>query len=193
MYIYEGYPHTTSILLSDSTSIYVVRDGLGDYSIKDEADVDLVNDDYDVYTGKGILRYLDYHPIHKPIPDLRYADGFKKECEGIYLKWLNTQGGYSYELFSNAYTEDKIYKSLGEIQRHWRSRGSLSDNTYDLGRESKSQINIYKKISRLDMREVASLLDSPEVYMYTDDSSDCLSYTDNLCGCLLYTSDAADD
>lgn len=194
MVIFEGYPHTTSVFLNGSP--FFVNYSGGNYNVVNESDIDPttatwftnfseLNSDglYQLdYTESIILRYLDYHPTIKPIPDLYYVDSFAKGCRGIYLKWFNNQGGYSYWLFSNVFIEDKIYKSLGEIQRHWRARGQRSDNTYDLGRSSKFEMNLFGKIPSVYMREVASLLDSPEVYIYTDDSNDCLTYTDNLCG-----------
>ena len=142
--IWEGYPHTTSVL----------RD-------------------------TGIERILDYHPTIKPVADLTHSIGFIKGCKGIYLKWLNTQGGYSYWLFSDVFTESKRHKSLGEVQNHWTQRGSGKSNSIFLGKNSNYEMRVFSKIPFSCMREVASILDSPEVYLYTDDSQSCTSYLEN--------------
>lgn len=144
--IFEGYPHSTSILRPNGT----------------------------------IERILDYNGFD--VPNLTYADGFIKNCTGIYLKWKNEQGGYSYWLFSNIFREQKKVRNLGTLVNHWTQRGYGGSNLITIGKESNNEMRIFSKIPNQYMKEVSSILESTEIYWYTDDAVECGKYTDNVCG-----------
>ncbi len=153
MLIFEGYPHSTSVLKQNTTT----------------------NQYY-------IERLLDYDGVDEGTVNLLYIDEFVKNCKGLYLKWLNIQGGYSYWLFSPNFKTDRKVKTLGEIQNHWRVRGLGDTNNIDIGKTGQDTISVYTKTYTKYMNEIISVLESPEVYLYTDDATNCEKFTDNLCG-----------
>jgi len=136
--IFEGYPHSTTILRSD-----------------------------------GVERILDYHPINMPVPDLQYVPEFiENPCNGIYVKWLGRYGQYLYWLFDGKYTEQINTRSQGSIQSNWKNRALAQSNVINIGQESRSRLNVFTKTSRVYMQLIASIVSSPEVYIY---ENDCLS------------------
>lgn len=132
MPIWEGYPHSTSVLLPN-----------------------------------GINRILDYSGIGDP--DLTYASEFLRGCSGVYLKWLNPKGGYSYWLFDHVYTEEIKSKSLGQIVNHYDDRRTAMAREHSLGKEGQGAVTIATNATYDYMREVSTITVSPEVYLYTED------------------------
>ena len=132
--IFEGYPHTTSVLRSN-----------------------------------GIERVIDYDGLNTP--DLTWANEFIRGCDGVYLKWLNTYGGYSYWLFDHVYTGGIRVSSLGTIQNCWTNRQTATSSEHDLGRDSTPSLNISSKIKYFYALEVLTIVESPEVYLYTNKGS----------------------
>ena len=153
MKIFEGYPHTTSVLRQNEN------------------------------TGKYFIeRILDYDGIDQSTIITDYVDEFVRGCSGLYIKWLNTQSGYSYWLFSPRFKTSRKVKTLGEIQNHWRTRGLGDTNNIEIGKYSQDSIKCFTKAHTKYMNEIISITESPEVYLYTDDAVNCEKFTDNLCG-----------
>ncbi|TSE05247.1 hypothetical protein [Aquimarina algiphila] len=131
--IWEGYPHTTTVLRAN-----------------------------------GLERVLDYDPVLNPVPDMTYATEFRKQCSGVYVKWLNRYGAYKYWLFSNVLKESIKTKSLGTIQNDWDNRIIAFSEKHEIGKQSTLSVEIYDRIEYKYMRKVKDVLESPEVYMYMD-------------------------
>lgn len=82
---------------------------------------------------------------------------------GIYLKWLNQQGAYSYHLFDKTSINKFTAKSTGTIiDNSDEYKGLL-----DIGKKLKKQKEIYTKLHVNHMPLIESLLSSIEVYIYT--------------------------
>jgi len=131
MPIWEGYPHSTSVL-----------------------------------TAAGINRVLDYDGVG--VPDMTYVSEFVIGCAGVYLKWLNKQGGYSYWLFTQVFTQTKKTKTLGNITNHWTNRTNAMTNVNNLGKKSNYELKINTNALYEQLKELSSIEDAPEVYLYTD-------------------------
>lgn len=90
-----------------------------------------------------------------------------EEC-GIFLRWRNTYGGWSYWLFSQDYTEDIKTKSLGSTLIG-RTYVGLKDNSfYPFGTTSKKTWTLTSEVPVLDyeFEEIKSLFVSPEIYIW---------------------------
>ena len=89
-------------------------------------------------------------------------------CPGIYLKWLNAQGGYSYWLFENTYAVDRSAKSIGELDRDFENLENSFARTTQMGREVQDTLKIVAELLTDAQRNIVqNLLESPKVYLFT--------------------------
>lgn len=90
------------------------------------------------------------------------------EC-GIFIRWRNTHGGWSYWLFSEEYTEEVKTKQLGKVNRFVKEEIDLPYRLYHLGFKATKQWTLQSKIPILDneLEEIKTLLVSPEIYLFT--------------------------
>ncbi|PZR24432.1 MAG: hypothetical protein DI539_00200 [Flavobacterium psychrophilum] len=87
---------------------------------------------------------------------------------GVYLKWLNALGGYSYWLFENTYAIDRSTKSLGEMDRDNNNIENSFGRSISLGKESQDTMKIIAELlNEDDRRIVEGILDSPKIYLFT--------------------------
>lgn len=87
---------------------------------------------------------------------------------GIYLKWFNKYGGYSYWLFENTYSVDRSTKQLGELDRDLYNLEDTLGRSIQIGKESQDTIKIIAEMLTEDeSRIVEGILDSPKIYMFT--------------------------
>lgn len=87
---------------------------------------------------------------------------------GVYLKWFNALGGYSYWLFENTYATDRSTKQLGEADRDFANVEATQARTAQLGKSSQDTMKILAEMLQPHERDVvAGLLDSPKIYLYT--------------------------
>ena len=89
------------------------------------------------------------------------------EC-GIFLRWRNTYGGWSYWLFSQDYTEELKSKSLGSTRIGRTFVGGKDNSFYPFGTTAKKTWILTSEIPVLDyeFEEVKSLFVSPEIYIW---------------------------
>lgn len=90
-----------------------------------------------------------------------------EEC-GIFLRWRNTYGGWSYWLFSQDYTEDVKTKSLGSALIGRTYVGLKYNSFYPFGTTSKKTWTLTSEVPVLDyeFEEIKSLFVSPEIYIW---------------------------
>lgn len=87
---------------------------------------------------------------------------------GVYLKWLNALGGYSYWLFENTYALDRSTKSLGEMDSDNNNLDSSFGCSIALGKESQDSMKIIAELlNEDDRRIVEGILESPKIYLFT--------------------------
>lgn len=80
-----------------------------------------------------------------------------KGCDPLYIKFLNSKGGYSYWLFENWESENKS-KNLGVIEDTYTLK--------DLGNESEATITVISKVPKRYIPLMVDLSDSQEIYIY---------------------------
>ncbi len=87
---------------------------------------------------------------------------------GVYLKWLNAFGGYSYWLFEDTYAIDRSTKHLGEIESDAKNIENSFGRSLSLGKESRDTLKIIAELLTEDERRIVTgLFDSPKVYLFT--------------------------
>lgn len=87
---------------------------------------------------------------------------------GVYLKWLNALGGYSYWLFENTYSIDRSTKQLGELDNDNANLEDSFGRTIQIGKESQDILKIVAEMLTPQERTVVEgILDSPKIYLFT--------------------------
>jgi len=98
---------------------------------------------------------------------------------GIYLKWLNAMGGYSYWLFEDTYSIDRSTKQLGELDRDNDNPEDAFGRTIQIGKESTDTLKIIAELlTENERRIVEGILDSPKIYLFTGQPYARNSYRD---------------
>lgn len=147
--IWQGFPHSTSVLNCDA-SVF------------------------------GITRVLDYDGTTEQPVTMDYSDEFITDnCDGVYIKFLNSKGGYSYWLFSHVFIEETKVKSLGQITNHWDVRALATTDSHSLGYKSKDTLSLFSRVKNKYVPEMRDILDSTEIYLYTGNLKGIL--TTNYC------------
>ncbi|KAF2518261.1 hypothetical protein E0W68_09560 [Flavobacterium salilacus subsp. salilacus] len=97
---------------------------------------------------------------------------------GVYLKWFNAMGGYSYWLFENTYSIDRSTKHIGEIDRDYSNLEKARGRVISIGKESQDTVRVIAELLNDDERAVVEgILDSPKVYLFTGKPFSQNSYT----------------
>lgn len=87
---------------------------------------------------------------------------------GVYMKWMNKYGGYSYWLFEHTYAIDRSSKSLGEMDRDNDNFKDSTGRTVQLGQTTQDSIRVIAELLKPDERRIVEgILDSPKVYLFT--------------------------
>ena len=87
---------------------------------------------------------------------------------GVYLKWINQYGGYSYWLFNEFYKVDKRTRSLGIINNDFFNLEDTISQTKQLGKDSADTWTIFSDdLKPNDMNIAKGILTSPKVYLFT--------------------------
>ncbi len=88
-------------------------------------------------------------------------------CDGIYLKWINSKGGYSYWLF-DFIDENIATKDRGVLNNNNQNLNSTISPYISLGKESENQIRIIQEnISQNELFILRDIIDSAKVYLFT--------------------------
>lgn len=87
---------------------------------------------------------------------------------GLYLKWLNKYGGYSYWLFENTFSIDRSTKQLGELNRDYYNPEHAFARTVQIGKESQDSIKVIAELLTEEEKNIVEgIIDSPKIYMFT--------------------------
>jgi len=87
---------------------------------------------------------------------------------GVYLKWVNVLGGYSYWLFEDTYSIDRSTKQLGELDADNDNLEDTFTRTIQVGKESQDTLKIVAELlPENERRIVEGILDSPKIYLFT--------------------------
>jgi hypothetical protein len=104
-----------------------------------------------------------------PVPeDINFfVEKINSYCNGTYLKWLNSFGGWSYWLFYKG-NENLQTKELGTLNNDFNNLEDTVSPMISLGTESQNTIALLQEgITKDEMLLLRDLLDSAKVYMFT--------------------------
>jgi hypothetical protein len=112
-----------------------------------------------VWAGYPTSKYsvnTDYF-IKREVTFTDYEQMRIKTCDPIYVKFLNSLGGYSYWLFEG-YTKDESNDNIGIIQGY--------NAIKDLGNTLDFNIQLYSKVPKRYITIMQDLISSPEIYLF---------------------------
>lgn len=174
---WQGYPFDIPFYTPNSTIEIVNETNLlsAEFSITGYGDRLIVSD------GRTNVTLEDVLPLSEGFNQLRFIkntlpgqydkyvtlEKIPYQC-GVYLKWFNAMGGYSYWLFENTYSIDRSTKHIGEIDRDNNNLEDTFARVATLGKESQDTIRVIAELINEDERGILEgILDSPKVYMFT--------------------------
>ena len=97
-------------------------------------------------------------------------------CGGVYLKWINKKGAYSYWLFNSIYKDKISVRTIDVFNTDFDS----IDETYTTELPTKRQPTFTKdlvanSLTLLEMEQMEDILDSPRIEMYNGDYDDAVT------------------
>lgn len=89
---------------------------------------------------------------------------------GIYLKWFNQQGSWSYWRFDKYYRENVGSKKLDELNSDFNNIGESRSPTISTGKETARELSLDTGLMDLNERIlVDGIFQSPKVYIYSNE------------------------
>lgn len=85
---------------------------------------------------------------------------------GVYLKWFNNFGSYSYWLFDSIYKETHSVKELDELAGGWDNLQNIFGTSESLGKTSSQQIELNTNFSTEEKGYLTDITTSPKVEIY---------------------------
>lgn len=138
-----------------------------------------------LYTGNNnhlsnnaVLKVAEYIPVWENYPAKKYVISGTQivaqdiliteseimrehSCEGAYLKFKNSKGGYSHYLF-NTYTFGNSTNKMESIDVF----GSTQNNFYQLGGGANKELTVEARFGKRHFQLLMDLVESPEVWVY---------------------------
>jgi len=174
---FEGYPFSFDLQRITSGEVINIK------NLNTTDDVTMTatsTDSFKVYVDKGSSNWTttSYLPIMDIVNRLEIkVDGVFKtnlrlrrveNCNGLYLKWFNNDGGYSYYLFEEFYTDRISRRVLNTIANNsFNNVGSLQSPTKVTGVEGTQSYNVKAVVDANDRKILESLYTSPSVQLYS--------------------------
>jgi len=88
-------------------------------------------------------------------------------CGGIYLKWFNRMGGWSYWLFNPIYKELLKARTMDKFSVDFESIDDTYETTLITGKDTEKERGlVYENLSEAERLQITDLLSSPRVEMY---------------------------
>lgn len=92
----------------------------------------------------------------------------RETCEGVYLKWFNSDGGFSHYLFEEYLTEGVKGKDIDYISSGKQLNvGALNSDVMSVGKRAENTFKIRAKCDSRESETLKSLFSSPMVQVYT--------------------------
>lgn len=87
---------------------------------------------------------------------------------GVYLKWFNNSGSYSYWLFDPVYSDTLQTKTLDDLNGEWDNLQNVSATSRIAGKSASRTIKISTRYTETEKEYLLSILTSPMVEMYVN-------------------------
>lgn len=122
--------------------------------------------------GVNRLEVLTYDTEGESDNEVRVNIDLKKikRPSGVYLKWRNTEGGFSHHLFEEYYTERISGKDIDIISSgEFDNVNDVTSDFRSIGKVAGGGLRVKAKLDKNEAEELKSLILSPFIQMYTSD------------------------
>jgi len=116
-----------------------------------------------------IVMLSNVNPIELYVNGVIKANILIKRIEsncGVYLKWFNQFGGYSYWLFEKIFTESYKVKELDELVGKWDNLQSLISTSESLGKTVTQALSLTTNFHVSEKDNLIDIIKAPKVEMY---------------------------
>jgi len=167
---YEGYPFDVAFLQQEAVDLELTNNtNLLDYTFEQKGNITrLVFSD-----GRTDESINDLLPIALGVNEIAWLDNFlyiekADVCSGVYLKWYNNYGGYSYWLFPNYAQRTQTMRSIGEINTDFENIEDTFSQTSQIGTTGGQRLVVNSdKLTEDEFNLLSTILTSPKVMMFT--------------------------
>jgi len=145
-----------------------INEGINYYSVQEDKVKEGLNA-IDFYSTTDKFNYIIFN-LHSKNP---------LNCNGVYLKWFNGYGGWSYHLFERWESKQKL-KSKGKLTRNYVDVLG-HDKELEMGMTSQDNITAYTQVEEYQKKIIDTLFASPKIYLYLKKANefDSNNYLDN--------------
>lgn len=175
---FEGYPFSfeiqrpistdnltiTNLNSSDTTSLLAMASTNTHRIYIDKATTNWTTSDFLPLTDTLNRLELKFNNVVQTNINLKKVES---QC-GVYIKWFNSDGGYSYFLFEEYWKESIQGKDIGfKSSNSFNNVGSLESPTTSLGRSGIKTLTLKAKLDKNESKHLESLFTSPSVQIYS--------------------------
>lgn len=162
---YSGYTRITAQHLNHTTGrggVETIYAGLSEFRLREEAFVDGYN--------RFSIRPLNLlNHSFWAVDERFYINIWKhkpKDCKGLYVRWLNSMGGWSYHLFEK-WEVARNLKTRGRFEKDYENLG-VESTLFETGMDATDTLTLYSShLEEYQKRRIDTLFDSPKVRLYT--------------------------
>lgn len=138
--------------------------GIVNEEIKDYGVIRLQLDNGEGLLNLGVNNNLFYNKNSVIIKDTAFKI---IDCDGIYLKWLASDGSWRYWLFNQKYKETINTKSLGQMDNDWNNPSENNAPIIEFGKSAENKIKLHSgDLDDYENEHLATLITAPKVYLY---------------------------
>jgi hypothetical protein len=172
---FEGYPFDVSFmdtfagnfeLLNETNLLGEAFDSKGIVTrlvFSDGRSDESINDVLPISLGRNVLRWADQ--------DIRLIIDKVDVCEGVYLKWLNPYGGWSYWLFPKFSQRNLNTRKIGELENDFDNLTDTQSPQISLGREGVERISLDSDLLTPEKFNLLSTIyTAPKIYLFTGEA-----------------------
>ena len=87
--------------------------------------------------------------------------------DGQFIKWINSQGQWSYWLFNCIHKRERKAKDLGDFNNDFFDVSETTDQFINIGKESQDNLTlIAERVDEHQQKVMRELIESPKVYYF---------------------------
>lgn len=118
----------------------------------------------DILVNSSTLNKIEVHFFNDFVANINITK-IESQC-GVYLKWLNSHGSYSYWLFDSIYKDNITPKAIDEISGYYDNLQNLTSTSHLIGKIANRTLQVNTKFDNVDAEYLSDLATSPAVWMY---------------------------
>lgn len=93
-----------------------------------------------------------------------------ESTSGVYLKWFNASGGYSYWLFEKFFKENIRTKDFDDVLGKWDNLQNITSTSVSLGKSAALSNQLTTNFNNVEKEYLIDILKSPKVEMFIHQS-----------------------